>query len=103
MISADRILGGWGAKCGFFWLATCALCFVYSYFRLPETRNRPFVELDYLFQQRVSARKFRDYEIDTHALATVGDGQRSPVLEAVDEKKADVEQIEAAPVVTLQK
>ncbi|KAF9873956.1 MFS maltose permease [Colletotrichum karsti] len=48
----------WGAKAGFFWAATCFLCFVWTYFRLPEPKDRTYLDLDVLFERGVSARKF---------------------------------------------
>lgn len=38
--------------------------FIWSYFRLPETWNRSFHELDILFAQKVSARKFATTKVD---------------------------------------
>jgi SP family general alpha glucoside:H+ symporter-like MFS transporter len=49
----------WGAKSAFFWAGTCFLCLVWTYFRLPEPKGRTYGELDILFEQRVSARKFK--------------------------------------------
>jgi SP family general alpha glucoside:H+ symporter-like MFS transporter len=49
----------WGAKTGFFWGGWCFLCLVWTYFRLPEPKGRTYGELDILFENRVSARKFR--------------------------------------------
>ncbi|KAM0790380.1 hypothetical protein ACM66B_003262 [Microbotryomycetes sp. NB124-2] len=54
----------WGAKTGWFWAGLCALCFVWSYFRLPEAKGRTYGELDVLFEQRVSARKFSKTAVD---------------------------------------
>lgn len=48
----------WGAKTGFFWAGSCFLCAIWTYFRLPEPKDRTFAELDILFEQGVSARKF---------------------------------------------
>lgn len=48
----------WGGKTAWFWFGFCALCFVYSYFRIPEPRNRTYAEMDWLFANNVSARKF---------------------------------------------
>lgn len=48
----------WGAKTGFFWAASCLLCALWTYFRLPEPKGRTYGELEILFQQGVSARKF---------------------------------------------
>ncbi|KAG5990877.1 hypothetical protein E4U54_004015 [Claviceps lovelessii] len=55
----------WGAKAGFFWAATCFLCALWTYFRLPEPKGRTYGELDILFENRVSARKFKSTRVDT--------------------------------------
>lgn len=39
--------------------------FVWSYYRLPETWNRSYHELDVLFAQRVPARQFRTTVVDS--------------------------------------
>lgn len=54
----------WRGKAGFFWAGLCALCVIWSFFRLPEPKGRTYGELDVLFQQGVSARKFRETSID---------------------------------------
>ena len=54
----------WGAKSGFFFSGTCLLCAIWTYFRLPEPKNRTYAELDILFEQRVSARKFSSTHVD---------------------------------------
>ncbi|KAM0276012.1 hypothetical protein ACHAQH_007182 [Verticillium albo-atrum] len=78
----------WGAKAGFFWAGTCALCFVWTYFRLPEPKGRTYGELDVLFEQKVSARKFKSTKVEE--------------LEArsryVSEKEADLETVEVENV-----
>jgi SP family general alpha glucoside:H+ symporter-like MFS transporter len=56
---------GWGGKAGFFWFGTCFLSLLYTFFRIPETRNRSFLELDYLFHERVKARAFRTYPVNS--------------------------------------
>ena len=38
--------------------------FVWSYFRLPETWNRSYHELDILFAKQISARKFATTQVD---------------------------------------
>ncbi|ETN39606.1 uncharacterized protein HMPREF1541_05832 [Cyphellophora europaea CBS 101466] len=57
----------WGAKTGFFWAGACLLLFIYHYFRLPEPKGRTYGELDVLFENRVSARKFRQTKVDQFA------------------------------------
>lgn len=61
--------------------------FIWSYYRLPETWNRSYYELDVLFAQRVPARKFATTVIDpfdeheTNRLAerySVADATRRP-------------------------
>jgi SP family general alpha glucoside:H+ symporter-like MFS transporter len=50
---------GWGAKTAFFWFGLNTLCLIWTYFRLPEPKGRTYGELDILFTNKVSARKFR--------------------------------------------
>jgi SP family general alpha glucoside:H+ symporter-like MFS transporter len=49
---------------GFVWGGTAFLTFVWAYFRLPESKDRTYEELDILFARRVPARKFASYKID---------------------------------------
>ncbi|KAK8124795.1 sugar porter family MFS transporter [Apiospora kogelbergensis] len=50
----------WGTKATLFWAVLCAVCLAWTYFRLPETKDRSFAELDLLFRQGTSARKFQE-------------------------------------------
>jgi SP family general alpha glucoside:H+ symporter-like MFS transporter len=63
----------WGNYAGFFWAGICFLCIIYTYFRLPEPQGRSFAELDLLFEQGVSARKFATAEVDVFAENVEGD------------------------------
>lgn len=54
----------WGAKTGFFWFGICLCCVAWTFFRLPEPKGRTFGELDVLFEQRISARKFASTKVD---------------------------------------
>ena len=47
------------AKAGFFWAGSTALCLIWAFFRLPETKGLTYAELDLLFEKRVSARDFK--------------------------------------------
>ncbi|KIX03198.1 uncharacterized protein Z518_06750 [Rhinocladiella mackenziei CBS 650.93] len=49
----------WGAKSGFYWAGSSFVCFLWAFFRIPETKDRTYQELDMLFEQQVPARKFR--------------------------------------------
>lgn len=56
--------GNWRGKIGFLFAGLSLLCVVYCYFCMPETKGRTFEELDILFQNKVSSRKFAKYEIN---------------------------------------
>lgn len=45
-------------KSNWIWVGTCAVCLVYCYWRLPETKGLTYHELDILFEKGASARKF---------------------------------------------
>ncbi|KAG5930817.1 hypothetical protein E4U60_006795 [Claviceps pazoutovae] len=53
----------WGGKSGFMFGAISIFCLLWCFFRLPESRNRTYEELDILFQRRISARKFEAYDL----------------------------------------
>ncbi|KAH7171272.1 putative MFS alpha-glucoside transporter [Dactylonectria macrodidyma] len=65
MLSADA--WNWGAKAGFFYAGTNLLCNIWCWFRLPETKDRTFGEIDLLFDNHVSARKFKYTKVDQFA------------------------------------
>ncbi|GAB7355748.1 hypothetical protein MBLNU459_g6437t1 [Dothideomycetes sp. NU459] len=75
----------WGAKAGFFWAGLCALCCVWTFFRLPEPKGRTYAELDMLFEMKVSARNFSSTSVDSFATTTTYD---------LGEKKGEVVQLE---------
>ncbi|KAF4978362.1 hypothetical protein FZEAL_5237, partial [Fusarium zealandicum] len=56
----------WKGKAGFFWAGTAAVTAVWSYFRLPETKDRTYEELDILFEKKTSARKFKGTVINPY-------------------------------------
>jgi SP family general alpha glucoside:H+ symporter-like MFS transporter len=56
----------WGAKTAFFWAGTCGCVVVWVYFRLPEPKGRTYGELDLLFEQKISARKFASTHVDPY-------------------------------------
>ena len=57
----------WKGKTGFFWGGTCFVCFIWAFFRLPETKGRTYEELDILFGQGVRARDFSKCIVDAYA------------------------------------
>lgn len=56
----------WAGKTAYFWAGTSLLVTVWAYFRYPETFKRSYEELDILFSNRVSARKFKNYVVDAY-------------------------------------
>ncbi|KAL2209535.1 sugar transporter [Sarocladium strictum] len=68
---------------GFVWGSTAFLVFLWGYFRLPETKNRTFEELDLLFAKKVSARKFSSYKIEAF-------GDEHAVIDKVQTEKSFV-------------
>lgn len=59
--------GDWRGKTGFFWGGCCFVFFIWTFFRLPETKNKTFEELDILFARHVGAREFAKYKVDAYA------------------------------------
>jgi hypothetical protein len=55
---------GWGAKTALFYAGTNLLCMIWCWFRLPETKDRTFGEIDLLFEHKVPARKFKSTSVD---------------------------------------
>lgn len=66
-----RMLGvnswNWGAKTGLFWAGFCLVILIWAYFRLPETKDRTYGELDILFHNGSSARKFSKARVNQFA------------------------------------
>ncbi|OBT53851.1 hypothetical protein VE04_07375 [Pseudogymnoascus sp. 24MN13] len=54
----------WGAKSGFFYGGIMCIGIIWGYFRLPETKDRTFAEIDILFMNGVSARDFPKTKVD---------------------------------------
>jgi SP family general alpha glucoside:H+ symporter-like MFS transporter len=59
--------GDWKGKTGFFWAGGAFVFFLWTFFRLPETKGKTFEELDILFANRVPAREFKKYRVDAYA------------------------------------
>jgi SP family general alpha glucoside:H+ symporter-like MFS transporter len=77
----------WGAKTGIFWAGMCALGTAWIYFRLPEPKGRTYGELDVLFANKVSARKFSSTKVDvarSSSVAIADDQNEKPNVLHVD-------------------
>ncbi|KAF4446995.1 putative alpha-glucoside transport protein [Fusarium austroafricanum] len=58
--------GSWNlkGKTAFFWASLATLTLTWGYFRMFETKDRTFGEMDYMFQKGISARKSAKYQIN---------------------------------------
>jgi len=54
----------WKGKTAFFWGMLSLITTIWAYFRLPETKDRTFEELDIMFDKGVPTRKFSKYEFE---------------------------------------
>ncbi|PGH23703.1 hypothetical protein AJ80_02309 [Polytolypa hystricis UAMH7299] len=61
MINPDA--GNMRGKLGFFFGSLATFCFVWTYFRVPETKGRTYEELDIMFEKNVPTRSFKGYKI----------------------------------------
>ncbi|KAI0505142.1 general substrate transporter [Xylaria bambusicola] len=52
----------WGAKYGYIWAGSNLACFLFFYLFVPETKGRSLEEIDELFNNRVSVRRFKTYQ-----------------------------------------
>ena len=55
---------GWGAKDGLFWAGITLICIIWCVFRLPESKNRSYAELNLLFENKIAAWKFSSTKVD---------------------------------------
>ncbi|ORY56140.1 sugar porter family MFS transporter [Pseudomassariella vexata] len=62
MINPDQ--ANMQGKLGFFFGGLAFLCYIWAFFRIPETKGRTYEELDLLFNKNLPARKFKGYQIE---------------------------------------
>jgi hypothetical protein len=67
----------WGAKAAYFWLGGNLGVTIWAFFRLPETRGLSYAEMEILFANRISARKFGHVKVHGECLGIVA--QRVPL------------------------
>lgn len=58
--------GDWKGKTGFFWGSFAFFFFIWTFFRLPETKGKTFEELDLLFAEHVGSRDFSKKRVDPY-------------------------------------
>jgi SP family general alpha glucoside:H+ symporter-like MFS transporter len=78
---------GWGTKSAWFWFGCNILCTLWVYFRLPETGGFSFAELDILFSNKVSARKFKHVTIHDE----LAEAETKAEIAKVNDEKTDNE------------
>jgi MFS transporter, SP family, general alpha glucoside:H+ symporter len=61
MFNPDQ--GNLGGKIGWIYAATCLTAIVIVYFEFPETKNRTYIELDHMFDMRLSSRNFAGFVV----------------------------------------
>lgn len=59
--------GDWKGKTGFFWGGFAFLFFIWTFFRLPEMKDRTFEEIDLLFAMKVKSRDFAKAKVDAYS------------------------------------
>ena len=52
------------------------MCWLWTYFRLPEPKGRTYGELDVLFERKIAARKFRGMDVNLGGAELVEDRER---------------------------
>ncbi|XXG93821.1 hypothetical protein Hte_000070 [Hypoxylon texense] len=70
-----------GAKYAYIWAASNFCCLIFFYLCIPETKGRTLEEIDELFANRVSVRKFKGFETSIAAEALKDVEGRSPGAE----------------------
>ncbi|KAM0276285.1 hypothetical protein ACHAQH_006915 [Verticillium albo-atrum] len=73
-----------GAKTGMVYFCLCFVWVFWIYFFLPETRNRSFADIDYLFQKKVNARKFATTPIDLFEFTQPDSKEKLEYVEQVE-------------------
>jgi SP family general alpha glucoside:H+ symporter-like MFS transporter len=71
MLAPDA--GNWKGKSAFVYGGTCFCALVWSFFRLPEFKNRTYEELDILFANKVPARKFKGTNVAAYSAEELPD------------------------------
>lgn len=94
---------GWSAKYGYIWFGSNMILFVFTWFFIPETRDRTLEEIHEMFEARVPARKFKGYvATGTEALAAEALGKEAfhreemghaEHVEEKDQSKSQVDQV----------
>ncbi|KPI35550.1 Galactose transporter [Cyphellophora attinorum] len=93
-LAGDRNMGKQEALLDYIWFGSNAILFLFTFFYVPETRDRTLEEIHEMFEARVPARKFKGYVCTStqamhHGTGKVGEIQElEDVSTAGDTKKA---------------
>lgn len=72
---------------GFVWGTSALLTFIWAYFRLPETKNRTFEQLDILFAKNVPARQFSKTDVNAFDQSTTDDLATRYSITTMDQRR----------------
>jgi hypothetical protein len=61
----------WNAQYGYIWFGSNMIMVVFTYFLLPETRDRTLEEIHEMFEAKLPARKFKGYKCTVVDIARV--------------------------------
>jgi len=61
MLKSDE--ANWRGKAEFLFGAISLVCCIWCWFGIPESGGRTFEELDILFERKIPARKFQNYDL----------------------------------------
>lgn len=59
----------WSSRSGFWWSGSCVLGLIFTYFCIPESKDRTIAELDLLFEQKIPARAFASAHVSISDIA----------------------------------
>ena len=79
-------------SCSYIWFGSNMILFVFTWFFIPETRDRTLEEIHEMFEAKVPARKFKSYVCtNTQAMANAAHKERDvDAIHLEDVKGADV-------------
>ncbi|EXJ68167.1 uncharacterized protein A1O5_08782 [Cladophialophora psammophila CBS 110553] len=74
----------WSGKYGYIWFASNVIILIFVYFVVPETKDRTLEEIDEMFDEKIGARKFRNYK------CTRAENSRAIGVNVVEDKQREV-------------
>lgn len=90
MINPDA--GNLGAKVGFVFVGLGAPLCILFYFFIPETKSLSMVEIDYLFNQKISCRRFQSAVRAYHT-----ESGNTPDVEVIEQSSVGTDGVKNGP------